>query len=418
MNRMTNRGGGGAQGVIPGGPLGKARYAMAVGRSDEAERIARKRLERQPDDAPARVLLAQALLQQHQVDEAIAEARRATRDAPTNADAQMTLSAALLQKGRFRVPPEAETAAKRAVQLQPKLARARVQLAEVLVSTNDNNGALLAADEAIKLEPRGPSGYFIKAITLMRMKDYAGAVQAAESAIRFDRDKQLPQAEYVRAQSLVETHGYDEALAALDSAERANPLLGGPQTQALRGRIYFKQHKYRESYRTQLDAQQRNGRGKILAPPLAALNTLFMGVFGERGPYALLIFMLTIIAIAIWAVSLIPVVGQWLSTALIIVGLLVMAFASLRQLQGSILPANRGLWTTTLPAIVAAFLVGGLATLYIERLIMGFVTHNPPFLTPSTVTIAGIVAAAAAAAAAWGWPALLARYGGAKPGAA
>ncbi|HEY7849836.1 MAG TPA: tetratricopeptide repeat protein, partial [Ktedonobacterales bacterium] len=153
MNRMMNRGGAGAQGIIPGGPLGKARYAMALGRADEAERIARKRLERQPDDAAARVLLAQALLQQRQVDEAVAEARRATRDAPTNADAQMTLAAALLQKGRFRVPAEAETAAKRAVQLQPKLARARVQLAEVLTANNDNNGAILAADEAIKLEP-------------------------------------------------------------------------------------------------------------------------------------------------------------------------------------------------------------------------------------------------------------------------
>ncbi|HEX8731437.1 MAG TPA: CDC27 family protein [Ktedonobacterales bacterium] len=418
MNRMTNRGGGGTQGVIPGGPLGKARYAMAVGRSDEAERIARKRLERQPDDAPARVLLAQALLQQRQVDEAIAEARRATRDAPTNADAHMTLSAALLQKGRFRVPPEAETAAKRAVQLQPKLARARVQLAEVLASNNDNNGALMASDEAIKLEPRGPSGYFMKAITLMRMKDYNGAVQAAESAIRFDRDKQLPQAEYVRAQSLIEVKRYDEALTALDSAERGNPLLSGPQTQALRGRVYFRQRKFGEAYRTQLDAQTRNGRNKIIAPPLAALNMVFMGVFGERGPYALLIFMLTIIAIVIWAVSLIPVVGQWLSVALIIVGLLVMAFASLRQFQGSILPANHALWTTTLPAIVAAFLAGGVATLYIERLIMSAFTHNPPFLTPNTLTIAGIIAAAAAAAAAWGWPVLLRRYGGGSASAA
>lgn len=418
MNRMINRGGGGSQGVIPGGPLGKARYALALGRPDEAERITRKRLERQPDDVAARVLLAQALLQMRMVDEAIAEARRATRDAPTNADAHMTLSAALLQKGRFRVPAEAETAAKRAVQLQPKQARARVQLAEVLAANNDNNGALLAADEAIKLEPRGPSGYFVKAVTLMRMKDYAGAVQAAESTLRFDRDKQLSQAELIRAQSLVEVKRYDDALAALETAERANPLLGGAQAEGLRGRIFFKQRKFGESYRTHLEAQRRNGRGNFTAPPLAALNMVFMGLFGERGPWAMLYFFLLIVVAIIWAVSLIPVAGPWISTGLIVVGLLVLAFASVRQVQGSILPMNRALWLMTILAIVAAFLVGGVATLYLTRYITGFFIHNPPLFTPTSVTIAGIVAAVLAGLAAYGWPLLMARYGGGKTSAA
>ncbi|HEX8995405.1 MAG TPA: tetratricopeptide repeat protein [Ktedonobacterales bacterium] len=412
MNRMMNRGGPGSQGVIPGGPLGKARYAMALGRPDEAERIARKRLERSPDDAAARVLLAQALLQMRQVDEAIAEARRATRDASTNADAHMTLSAALLQKGRFRVPAEAETAAKRAVQLQPKLARARVQLAEVLAANNDNVGALLAAEEAIKLEPRGPSGYFIKALALMRQKDYNGAVQAADSAIRFDREKQLPQAEYVRANALVEVKRYDEALTALSASERANPLLGGPQTQSLRGRIYFKQRKFGESYRTHLEAQRAAGRGNLTAPPLAAMNMVFLGLFGERGPYFLLTFVLVIVLLIIYAISLIPVAGQWIAAGLVIAAILVLAFASVRQLQGRILPENRALWVTTLPAIVAAFIIGAGATIAIERLIVGFFSHNPPLFTPTTVTIAGVVGAALAALAAYGWPMIVGRYGG------
>ena len=414
MNRMINRGGGGAQGVIPGGPLGKARYAMALGRPDEAERIVRKRLERTPDDAPARVLLSQALLQMRQVDEAIAEARRATRDAPTNADAHMTLSAALLQKGRFRVPAEAETAAKRAVQLQPKLARARVQLAEVLAANNDNNGALLAADEAIKLEPRGPSGYFIKALTLMRQKDYTGAVQAADSAIRFDREKQLPQAEYIRANALVEVKRYDDALSALSAAEKANPLLGGPQAQSLRGRIYFKQRKFRQAYNAHREAQTVAGRAKWLVPPLAGMNMVALGLFGERGPYVLLGVLIAIVFLIIYGVSLIPVAGQWIAAALITVAVIGLAFASVRQLQGRILPENRALWVTTLPAIVAAFIIGVLATLGIARLITGAFIHNPPIFTPTTATIAGIVGAALAALAAYGWPLVLARYGGDK----
>ena len=411
MNRMMNRGG--QQGIIPGGPLGKARYAMAIGRADEAERIARKRLERTPDDAAARALLSQALLQQRQVDEAIAEARRATRDAPTNVDAQMTLSAALLQKGRFKVPAEAETAAKRAVQLQPKLARARVQLAEVLIANNDNTGAVLAADEAIKLEPRGSSGYFMKALALMRQKDYEGAVAAADSAIRFDRDKQLPQAEYIRANALVEIKRYDDALTSLSSAERANPTLGGPQAQTLRGRIYFKQRKFRESYRTNLEAQLAANRPKFLAPPLAGMNMVALGLFGERGPYVMLAIVLIIIFLLILGVSQIPVAGQWIATALITIAALGLAFSSVKQLEGRILPENRGLWVTTFPAIVAAFIIGAGATLAIERVITGFIIHNPPIFTPNTATVAGVVAAGTAALACWGWPKLLARYGGA-----
>lgn len=412
MNRMTNRGGG-QQSIIPGGPLGKARYAMAIGRTDEAERIARKRLERTPEDAAARALLAQALLQQRQVDEAIAEARRATRDAPTNVDAQMTLSAALLQKGRFKVPAEAETAAKRAVQLQPKLARARVQLAEVLIANNDNAGAVLAADEAIKLEPRGPSGYFMKALALLRQKDYEGAAASADSAIRFDRDKQLPQAEYIRANALVEVKRYDDALASLNAAERANPLLGGPQTQSLRGRIYFKQRKYRDSYRVNLEAQLAAKRPKVLAPLLAGMNMVALGLFGERGPYVMLAIVLIVVFLIIYGVSLIPFAGQWIATALITIAALGLAFSSVKQIEGRVLPENRGLWPITFGAIGGGFIIGAVVTLAVEWVITGFFIHNPPLFTPNTATVAGVVAAGAAALACWGVPKLLARFGGA-----
>jgi tetratricopeptide (TPR) repeat protein len=329
----------------------------------------------------------------------------------------MTLSAALLQKGRFRVPVEAETAAKRAVQLQPKLARARVQLAEVLASNNDNVGALLAADEAIKLEPRGPSGYFIKALTLMRQKDYNGAIQSADSAIRFDRDKQLPQAEYVRANALVEVKRYDEALTALSAAEKVNPTLGGPQAQSLRGRILFKQRKFGESYRTHLDAQRTAGRAKVLAPPLAAMNMAFLGLFGERGPYFMLVFFLTVVMLIIFGISQIPVAGEWIAAVLITLGALGMAYVTVRQVQGRVLPENRAQWVTAIPAIVAAFIIGTVGTIYLERLIVSFFSHNPPLFTSTTVTIAGIVGAALAGLAAYGWPLLLARYGGDRSGA-
>jgi tetratricopeptide (TPR) repeat protein len=415
MNRMSNRGGPGAQTVIPGGPLGKARYALAIGRSDEAERIIRKRLEQNPNDVAARVLLSQTLLQNRQAREAVEEARKATRAAPNNPDGQLALSAALLQTARFSIPEEARTAAERAVQLAPKLPRARVQLAEVYLADKKESQAQITAEEAIKLEPRGPAGYFIKALAMNAMKDHTGAVAAAESAIRFDRDHQLPQAEYIRATSLVELKRYDEAITALSSAERGNPLLGGPQADALRGRIYFRQRKFKDSYAANLSAQVKAGRNKYLAPPLAGMNMVFTGLFGDRGQWVMVGVIVAIVIAILYGISLIPVAGQWITAVLVVGILLVMALTSVRQLTGSILPADRSQWAIVIPLMAAVFIIGAVAMIYIQRFVVGFFSSSPPSLiTPTTVTIAGAVGAVLVGLATWGWPQLLARYGGGR----
>lgn len=411
MNRMSNRGGQGAQMIIPGGPLGKARYALSLGRNDEAERIIRKRLEQKPDDVAARVLLSQTLLQTRQTQEAVAEARKAVRSAPNNPEAQLALSAALLQTGRFSIPEEARTSAERAVQLAPKMARARVQLAEVYISDKKEAQAIVTADEAIKLEPRAPAGYFIKALAMNAQKDYKGAVAAAESAIRFDRDHQLPQAEYIRATALVETRRYDDALTALAAAERGNALLGGAQADAMRGRIYFRQRKFKQSYQANLSAQRKSNRWPFVAPLLAVLNSVFTGLFGDNGQYVMLGVIMAIVVGILYAVGLIPVAGQWISASLVVVIIGVMAFTSVRQFSGSILPADRSQWMLVIPGIVAAFIIGVLLAFYVQPLIAGFFVRAPAWLTPTTLTIAGSVGVILAAVAAWGLPQLLTRYG-------
>lgn len=411
MNRMSNRGGPGAQMVIPGGPLGKARYALALGRSDEAERIIRKRLEQNPNDVAARVLLSQSLLQNRQTQEAVEEARKAVRAAPNNADAQMALSAALLQNSRFSVPEEARTAAERAVQLSPKVARARVQLAEVYLADKKEAQALVTAEEAIKLEPRGPAGYFIKAMALNAQKDYAAAAAAAESAIRFDRDHQLPQAEYIRATTLVELKRYDDALTAISSAEKGNPLLGGSQADALRSRIYFRQRKFKDSYQASVSAQTKAGRNKYLVPPLAALNMVFTGLFGNNGQYVMLAVIVVVVFAILFGISRIPVAGGWIVAVLVIAIALVMGLTSVRQFAGSILP-DRSLWAIVFPVMAAAFLIGGYAVLWIQYGLGHLLGSKPDFWTPTTVGTAGVVGAILLAVADWGVPKLLARYGG------
>ena len=135
---MMYRGGQGGQTMIPGGALGKAKYALSLGRPDEAERICRKRLEKDAGDVGARVVLAQALLQ----------------------------TGGLASRFTGGVPEEAVRAARKAVDLQPRAAKTHVQLAEALVAKKDMVGARAEADIAVKLEPRLAGAHLIRAIVL------------------------------------------------------------------------------------------------------------------------------------------------------------------------------------------------------------------------------------------------------------
>ncbi len=317
MNRMTNRGQG-SMAMIPGGALGKAKFALGSGRPDEAERIARKQLEKDPANANARVILAQALLQQRQVDDAILEARRATSQQSTNVEAQMILASALLQKNNIigRVSAEAERAAARAVQLQPKSARTHVQLAEVYAAKKDMANAKAEVDRAIELEPRLAPAHLMRAMISFQNRDPQGAITASDAALRNDRT--LTQAEFIKANAYVDLKQYDDALAALDDVARQNPLMAGPQVDILRGRIYFKQRKVRQSYAIYREAQAQNPRLKFLAPVIAGVNMVLMGFFGQSAQYAWIGVLLALVLLILFGVHFIPVVGGWIVAVLVL----------------------------------------------------------------------------------------------------
>jgi tetratricopeptide (TPR) repeat protein len=342
---MMNRGQGG-QAMIAGGALGKARYALSLGRADEAERIARKRLEKDANDVGARVVLAQALLQQNQPREAANEARRAIRAQNTNVDAHMLLSAALLQTGgmasRFTggVPQEAITAAKKAVDLQPRAAKTHVQLAEALLAKRDTAGARAEADIAVRLEPRQASAHLIRAIVLYTAKDAQGALDEANAALRNERS--LTQAELIRANALLDMKRYDESLAALDAVDRGGPLLGAGSTGAMRGRIYYKQRKFRQSYREFRTLQAQNPRARALAPVLAAVSMVATGQFGQSAAGAIFAFFAVIILLALFGLHFIPVVGGWIVAVILLALVGLFAFGAVRQARGSILRGPGG----------------------------------------------------------------------------
>jgi len=419
MGRMGYRGGqSGNMGMIPGGPLGKARYALATGNADEAERICRKRLEKQPDDAPARVLLAQILLQSGQIDEAAAEARRALRYQPKNVEAQMALSSALLQRGGIRgVPAEAERAARRAVELSPNTANTHVQLAEVLLRKREFVEARAAVDKAIKLEPRSPGAHLMRSLILLSDKDPEGAIQAADAAIRHGRQLapgSLAQADFIKANALIQVNRYDEALASLDAADRQNPLLAGAQGHTMRGRILFKQRKYKQSYGHFLLAQRSSGRLLRLAPALAGLNMVLVGLFGERAPFIMVFLMVAIVVLILYGTSFIPVAGPWIVVVLVAVLAVVLAGTSLRQLRGRILPAEAGARASSIAVTGGVLIAATAGALWLANLINSALLHNHvvAWRSPLDLGIALVVAIILGAAALYGWPGLLARYAG------
>ena len=414
MNRMSFRGNQGAS-MVPAGPLGKAKLALANGDAVEAERLTRKQLERRPDDASARLLLGQILLQLRRNAEALGEIRRVVREQPKNVDALLSLSAALTQQSGFRIPPEAEETARRAIQLAPRNANAHVQLAEVMASKRDFKTARAEIEEACRLDPRSPNAHLMRAVILMSDKDPAGAVQATDSAIRYGRTTlgpgALAQAEVIKANALVEVRRYDDAIDALDSAERQNPMLNTANTHSLRGRIYFKKRQWRRSYGEYLTAQRLNGRLLWAAPALAGVN-MALSPFGTRAPYVLVGILVVIAFLILFGIGNIPAVGGWIVAALLLAMVGFFSFFSVRTLQGSILPRDSQARLTTIAAIGFAVIGGFLLALWLYQLLAVNVFHNRNWFDANALTITGSIALILGALAAYFWPRLLGRFVG------
>lgn len=392
MGRMTYRGGSpGNMGGVPGGDIGRAKLALQSGRPDEAERLCRKRLERRPEDTLSRLLLAQALLQLQRPDEAITEARRVTREQNTNADAFMILSAALAQKQSSRYLQEAEKAARKAVQLQPKKAAARVQLAEVLAARNNLKDARTEAEEATRLEPRLAAAHLMRAIITLADKDPAEAVKAADSAIRYD-DSQFA-AHYTRANALIQVGRYDEALASLNRAQGLNPMMPLQNFQTQRARIYLKQRKWRAAYAEFIAAQKTSGRLVRFAPVLAALNMTM--IFGQYAPVVVILLVLLAILAGVF---FIPFAGPWIVAVIVLAFFGFSFFTVLRQYEGRILPAGGA----RIPGL-AAIVGGGVVVFLLAGWISTFITHG---FKPNVLTllVAGLLALAAAVGVAYFWP--------------
>jgi tetratricopeptide (TPR) repeat protein len=332
----------------------RARQALAEGRFDEAERLARRRLERKPDDFMARLVLAQALLQLQQIDEAAEHAQRAADAQPNNADAQLTLAAALSQSQNRATLARAEAAARKACSLRPRDAKPRVQLAEVALAQRHIKEAKAAADEAIKLDPRLGEAHLIRGLVLLQDGDAAGAAEASRAATRAKRD--LAPAYYTLALSLNQLKQADEAEQALDRAQELNAPIPPAQLYGLRGQILLKKRRYRKAAGAYAMAQRVSGRPGFIAWPLGVIITFF-SAFGKWAPAAIAVVALLILI----GLNAIPVAGHWLVAAVLLALVGGLIFGYLRGVQTGALGLGRFFNTTgviIICGIIAAVVLG------------------------------------------------------------
>ncbi len=384
-------GGGGTMQGGGGNPVMRARQALAENRFDEAERLARRRLERKPDDTMARLVLAQALLQLQQADEAAEHAQRVVDAQPNNADGQLTLSAALSQSSNKAALERAEAAARKASALMPRSARPRVQLAEVALARRRLKEAKVAADEAIKLEPRLAAAHLIKGVVLLQDGDAAGSAEESRQAVRADRN--LAPAYYTLALALNQLKQANEAEEALDKAQELNAPIPPATLLGLRGQIYLKKRQYPKSAVAYMMAQRASGRPGFIAWPLGILITFF-SAFGKWAPLAIAI----VAALILFGLSAIPVAGHWLVAAVLLAVVGGLVFGYVRGVQSGALGLGRFFSVAGVAIICAIILivVGGAAYLAVWIPAGGLPQGRGAWTVPTGIAVGAVFGLAAA----------------------
>ncbi len=141
------------------------------GRSDEAERVAREALYRQPESLAVRIALALALIDLGKLDAARDELQRALAASPEHASAS-----AALARDRAALPPEAPPPAPRRYAVPPPAPAEALELLEE-IETDELDGAFDAAEseaegmldanevaqEAIRAVEEGNAGHLLSA---------------------------------------------------------------------------------------------------------------------------------------------------------------------------------------------------------------------------------------------------------------
>lgn len=171
----------------PAAPLVRAADLHRAGRHDEAERLARQALARDPSDAVAHALIADILMALRRQDQALFHAERAADLERGGATFRIRLGVMLSDVGRV---DDAERAFRRAMAASPGDPRPHHNLGKLALDAGDAALALGHLREAVRLAPRelGPLSLMANAAgsvledgrELLRVhREYADALEAA-----------------------------------------------------------------------------------------------------------------------------------------------------------------------------------------------------------------------------------------------
>lgn len=224
---------------------------MAANDPVGAELAFKRALEKQPGHANALLGLAEIAFKNNQPESAEKLIRQAVHSAPENAHAQASLGRLLAINRKY---PEAELALKKAVELDSKLIRPRMDLADLYATALLKPGdALSLYQQVLKIEPNHAGANYAYGVVLMRLGDLGRAQAAFEKSARLESGNPLPPLALGRLN--LQQKKLNEAMTWLERSLKIQPALA--EALELRGDIQ----------------QARNSSDKALGDYAAAIRS-------------------------------------------------------------------------------------------------------------------------------------------------
>jgi tetratricopeptide (TPR) repeat protein len=174
----------GSQGFAQSPALRAARELITNGKPDQAVKILRGLIQADPADYDARVLLGTTLAIRGIRSEAIEQIAEAAKLRPQSAETYNLLGTTL---SRFMETENARSAFERAIQLDPGLAEAQVNLALLLAQAGDWEGAGEHLDSALAVQGNSPASaysHFLRAKIWVVQSQFDRASAELEQAVR------------------------------------------------------------------------------------------------------------------------------------------------------------------------------------------------------------------------------------------
>ncbi len=186
-----------------------------------AELAFKRALKIQPDHANSLLGLAEIAHKTNHPELAAKLIDQAVKAAPNNANAQASLGRLLAVQKRY---PEAEVALRKAVELDPKLIRPRMDLADLYATALPKpNEALSFYRSVLDINPNHAGANYAYGVTLMRVGDLTKARAALETSARLEPGNPLPP--LALASLSLQQKELDQALIWLGRALEIQPTL-------------------------------------------------------------------------------------------------------------------------------------------------------------------------------------------------